>query len=142
MTVDELICKQSCNDLMAELASALDRGDNAAAADCFTHDATMVMPTGEFSGEAVREALARRPAHIVTRHIYTNVIIRPMDAATAEGSAYLLVYRVPRGADGQPSSRLPNTPQAAGDWRLRFRRTPGGWKLSRYEAVVTLTPAE
>lgn len=142
MSNDDLICKLECHDVFVKLASALDRGANSEAADFFTDDGTLVMPDGEATGPAVRERLLKRPSHIITRHLLTNVIIKPIDPTTAEGRAYILVYRVTRGADAAAAHRLPNTPAAAGDWIVSFRKTVAGWRISRYEAVPIFTAAE
>src|SRR5579864_460652 len=97
MSIDELICKLECQDVLVNLASALDRGANAEAAAFFADDGLLIMPDGESTGApAIRERLMQRPAHIATRHILTNIIVRPIDATTAEGQAYIVVYRVTR----------------------------------------------
>jgi hypothetical protein len=142
MSIDEIICKLECHDLLVKLASALDRGANDEAADFFSDDGVLVTPNGESVGPAVRQALAKRPANIITRHIFTNAIINPIDTQSAEGHAYILVYRVSREANDVLPRRLPSTPQGAGDWRIGFRKTATGWKISRYEAIPTMAPAE
>lgn len=142
MSIEDLTCKLACNDLLVRLCTALDSGDNDAAADCFAEDAVLELPAGEKRGPEVRAVLNARPASVTTRHVMTNVIVEPEGEACARGAGYILVYRVPTAADSARPLALPATPQAAGDWRISFVDTPRGWRISRYSASEVMVPAD
>jgi ketosteroid isomerase-like protein len=141
MNFDELTSKVECEQLLARLCLALDRGDNAQAADFFTEDAVLIMPNGEAVGPAVRKVLEGRSATVFTRHILTNTVISQTSAEAADAQAYLTVYRVSGKADDVLPRRLPATPQTLGDWKIQLRKAATGWKISRYEAAEVLAPA-
>jgi hypothetical protein len=141
MNDDDLACTIACQDVLGRLSWALDTGANSAAAELFTDDATLVTPAGELAGPAVREFMEGRSSAVATRHIMTNLVVNRTGPDTAEAISYLIVYRVPRDAAG-PSRVLPPTPQAFGEWKINLRKTPAGWRLTRYEAVPMMAPAD
>jgi hypothetical protein len=142
MNLGEIGDKLECQDLLVRFCTALDSGDNAKAAAMLADDAIAVTPTGELSGAAARKMVESRPTAIITRHVMTNQIVTLTGANSASAAAYILVYRVPREPNDVVPRRLPATPQAAGDWKLEFKKTTAGWRISRYEAVPVMVPAE
>jgi hypothetical protein len=141
MNLSEIADKLECQDLLVRLCSALDVGDNTKAATMLAENATVVAPTGPVSGEAARQVFLSRPPTIVTRHVLTNLLVTLTGPDTATADAYIIVYRVPREAQDVPPRRLPATPQAAGDWKIKFKKTVQGWRISHYEAIPVLVPA-
>lgn len=143
MTLDELICKVACQDMLVRFCDALD-GGGASPADFFTEDASMVIPTGEtVRGDEILGVLAKRPtATIATRHIMTNVLIDPVAADRARAAATILVYRVPRQDPDVLPRALPSTPQAVGAWNLELAKSGQEWKISHYAATPILEPAK
>src|SRR3974390_2707962 len=140
MSSDELACKMACHDLMTSLAWALDHGENAEAADLFADDGVIVQPDRSDSGPNARGLLMKRSSEIVTHHILTNASVRLIDGTTAEGRAYVMVYRAPAKPDALPRA-LPQTPQGVGHWLMQFRKTKEGWRISRMETLPRLAPA-
>jgi hypothetical protein len=141
MNLEELACKIACQDLLVRFCLALDAGRNADAAALFSDDVTLVFPTGEVTGAAARTFIENRWPEIVTRHIMTNMLIETTGPDIAKGYAYILVYRVPREPSSVPRP-LPSAPNAAGDWDIQFKKTPAGWRISRYEASSVLARVE
>lgn len=140
MTLEDLINKSECHDLLVRLCAAIDSGRTDDLPDFFTEDLTLCPPNGEvITGDEARATLVGRPKTIVTRHLMTNVIITPTGPGAARGEANILIYRVPPVSGGPLI--LPRTPQAAGDWVMDFRKTPSGWRVSRYVGIERMVPA-
>jgi len=140
MPNDELHYKLLCQELMADIAWALDRNAADEAADLFAEDGVLVTAEGDLTGPAVRAALRKRSPDITTHHILSNITVRPIDANNAEARAYVIVYRAPTKPDTLPRP-MPSSPGGAGLWLMRFRKTPKGWRISRMETVPRLAPA-
>lgn len=138
MSIENLMCRAECEDLLHRFAYLLDSGSNSEAADLFTDEATLRRPDGEYSGPAIRALIEQRPATVVTRHILTNLSVTRMDARTATASAYCLVYRVDGRADDVLPREMPDGPTAAGDWKVDFRLTEGGWRMASWELLMKL----
>ncbi|WP_066554671.1 nuclear transport factor 2 family protein [Croceicoccus bisphenolivorans] len=142
MNIEDLSCKIGCQDALVALCSALDAGDNDAAADLFTDDGVLILPTGEKRGAEVRAALNARSSTITTCHIMTNVLVTPRSATEASAAATITVYRVQTEGNASASLTLPETPQAIGEWGIDLRLTPDGWRISRYTAAERMAPAK
>ena len=139
MSNEELACKLPCQDLMVNIAWALDRNAADEAADLFAEDGVLESAEGHVSGPALRAALKKRSPDITTHHILSNMYVRPLDATNAEARAYVMVYRAPTLPDTLPRP-MPATPGGAGLWQMRFRKTPQGWRISRMAMAPKLAP--
>ena len=136
MSDEQLSSKLECQDLLFRFGAALDRGANADAADLFAEGARLGAPDGTFAeGDAVREALMKRPSTLVTRHLVTNLVVTPTGPDTADGIAYVMNYRVMSEDRDNTPHPLPESPGGVGEWRLAFRKTAAGWRLSSLETV-------
>jgi len=140
MSNDDVTCKSACHDLMMNLGWALDRNASGEGAELFADGGGIMPPVGDKLETDVRSFLAKRSADITTHHIVTNVVIRQIDPTTAEGRAYVMVYRAPTKPDALPRP-LPQSPQGAGLWLAQFRKTAQGWRISRFETAPRLAPA-
>ena len=143
VSLDQLAAKADCGDLLYRFASALDRTAHEEAADMFADDGVAVRPDGaELSGQAVREMLLSRPTDIMTVHVLSNLVVTSTGTDTAEGLAYVVAYRAPRPAGQALPLPLPAAPHGVGDWRVQFRRTAAGWRLSRWQATAILAASQ
>jgi hypothetical protein len=138
MSLDDLVCKAECADVILNYGAALDRGANSEAADFFADDGVLKRPDGEISGAAIRELLLKRPANVLTRHLLSNVVVRPTGPDTASAIAYIVIYRAP--GEGPLPRALPAGPGGIGEWRTELRRTPEGWRFTRWEATGAMEP--
>jgi hypothetical protein len=139
MSNPELDCKIACHEVMLTFAAALDRWANSEAADLFAEEGAIAQPDGDRVGPQVRAFLMKRSPEIITHHIVTNVIVRPLESDTAEGTAYVMAYRAPAEPDTLPRPLSP-LPHGVGEWIMRFRKTAGGWRITRFAAVSKLAP--
>ena len=122
MSVDDLVCKMDCQELILHHARCLDEGDREGAATSYTDDAQMVGPTGEVLSAA--EAGGRlRPDLIVALkpRIVTNLVVTPTGPDTAEAFAYVTL----------PRAQFPH-----GEWHYKLRKTADGWRISWFKALV------
>jgi len=141
VSVDRLVAKDQCRDLLYSFGAALDRAAHAEAADMFAAEATAARPDGlRLSGTAVREMLLNRPTDIMTVHVLSNVLVTLSGDDSAEGSAVVLAYRVPRAPGEQLPLPLPTSPHGVGEWHVRFKRTDAGWRMSHWAATAILAP--
>jgi hypothetical protein len=132
--LQRIISERACERLMFEYARLVDSGRASGIPELFTDDAVWTGADGRsmngraelvaaFSG---REALARRQS----RHVITNVIVDVGVDDEATGIAYLINYRhdAPGGVAENPAPA--GHPKFVGDYRLRFRRGGGQWRIA------------
>lgn len=143
MSVEEIACRLACSDLLNSYGTYVDYFEYDRIVDLFTEDGTVVLPDEEVRGrDAILALLHKRPADRFTRHIVSNVLIRPLSSDRAEGQSYILLYRAQgTPADGLPL-RLPEGPAACAEWKAEFRRTGEGWRIARLSIHFILLPAE
>jgi uncharacterized protein (TIGR02246 family) len=134
---DEAAIERTCARLVLRSLRAFDERDWLAYASLFTEDGVFIRanaPDEPLRGrEAIRTALAERPASRLTRHLCTNLEIDVVDTEHARGSCYLLLYA---GDETQPEtsgSRPADRTQRVGEYRDTFVLTGDGWRISRRE---------
>lgn len=142
---DEPAIERECARLVIRSLRVFDERDWEAYARCFTADGVFIRanaPAEPLVGrEAIRAALAARPAARLTRHLCSNIEIDVLDAEHARGLCYLLLYAgdasEPESAAGRPADRV----QRIGEYRDAFARTEEGWRISRREGRLVLYTA-
>jgi 3-phenylpropionate/cinnamic acid dioxygenase small subunit len=134
--VNEAI-ERECARLVLRSLRAFDERDWTGYSQLFTEDGVFVRanaPAEPLLGrEAIRRALAQRPASRVTRHLCTNLEIDVLDEERARGFCYLLLYA---GDASQPEAvlgRAADGVQRLGEYRDTFVRTSAGWRIGRRE---------
>ena len=132
MTIDDLICKQECHDLVVRYFTLLDTGPRSKAPELFTDDGRM-MTTGE-EGADPREMFSRLPAEFVPIHLTSNILITPTGPDTAEGETYGVAYNMMGKVDDVLPRAMPQTPNRIGKLLFEFRKTAGGWRIYRFKA--------
>jgi ketosteroid isomerase-like protein len=133
--------ERACMRLVLRSIRVFDGQDWAAYASLFTQDGVFVranQPDQPLVGrEAIRAALAGRPASRLTRHLCTNLEVDVLDAEHARGFCYLLLYA---GDTSQPDSaagRPADGTQRVGEYRDTLVRTVEGWRIGRREGRLT-----
>ncbi|WP_322797037.1 nuclear transport factor 2 family protein [Tepidiforma sp.] len=122
---DQLAIQQ----LYARYNHAIDSGNGADWAACFTPDGTFSSATGNFAGRdqlrAFGDAFAQR---LKARH-WTNNLVLDGDGDEATGSCYLMLLRLAPGE--QPPASILTT----AIYRDRLVRTAEGWKFAARTVV-------
>ncbi len=138
--------ERACTHLILRSIRAFDEQDWSVYAQLFTSDGVFVRandPDRPLVGrEAIRAALASRPAARLTRHLCTNIHIEALDADHARGFCYLALYAGdashPESVEGRPSDGV----QRVGEYRDALVRTEEGWRIARREGrLVFRVPA-
>jgi ketosteroid isomerase-like protein len=129
--------ERECARLVLASLRAFDERDWPRYASLFTADGVFIRanaPDEPLIGrEAIRAALAERPASRLTRHLCTNLEIDVIDAEHARGFCYLLLYA---GDASQPATRAGRPAdgvQRVGEYRDTLVRIAEGWRISRRE---------
>lgn len=130
---DRRAAEQDCARLVVGYCHAADHDDAASFVALFTADAQWSRPNGSTvtGHDAMREYFATRPAHVVSRHICTNVLIQVTGDDSAVGHSLATVYRGSRtdSAEGRPA--VLTSPVAIVENHDDFRRTEFGWRIQR-----------
>ena len=131
--IGELLIRDVCRQLMTAYCVHLDARDEDSFLGLFAEDAVFTALTFEARGRAgIRETFAKRPLTILSRHLMLNHVISVIDSDNAEGAAVGLVVRGNRDRETWP---MPiRGVELVMDYRLRFRREPEGWRISRCDA--------
>jgi hypothetical protein len=124
--------ERACERLILVYASALDRGDMSAAADCFAANGSFarpMTPDAVIEGrEAIRAGLLTRPRSLLTRHLTTNVMIDVESRDAASGiSCLTMISTTP--AEGAKPPFVSQGPIWFGEMKDRFVRENGEWKF-------------
>jgi hypothetical protein len=117
-TEDTLAIQQ----LYARYNHAIDSGDGAGWAACFTGDGTFTSATGTFTGAEQLAAFGNAfPSRLKARHWTNNLVVEP-DGDGAKGTCYLMLLRL---TDGAPASIL-----TTGIYHDRLVCDGGAWKFA------------
>ena len=133
MTVDELLAKQECTELVYRLARAIDRCDAGLIADCYHPDATD--DHGLIKGtiaEFITGVIPMLQGMKRTQHNVTNLLVE-VRGHTARGEAYFIAQHTLAGEGGEVEMF------AAGRYLDRFEWREGAWKIAHRHAVYDWT---
>ncbi|MCX7618192.1 nuclear transport factor 2 family protein [Tepidiforma sp.] len=122
---DQLAIQQ----LYARYNHAIDSGDGAAWAACFTPDGTFSSATGTFTGRDQLQGFGAAFATRMKARHWTNNLVLEGDADAARGSCYLMLLRLTPG-EQPPASIL-----VTAIYRDELRRTADGWKFASRTVV-------
>ena len=122
MTVDELIRKYECQELILRRARLLDLGQLEDERSLFTKDAIVVGPRGEQRRvhDVPAEERQRVTSNLAPR-VITNIAVTLTGSDTAQVTCYVTL----------PREELPQ-----GEWTFDVVKTDEGWRISRYEAAA------
>lgn len=132
--IDRMLAERECERLVRLYCHYVDHGEASRVAELFTEDGAWHGPGAALEGiDALREALTAREARQtrVSRHVCGNLVIDVEDESHARGCTYLTLYGDDggRGEDGRRVAPLEG-PQMVGEYRDRFVRTRGGWRIA------------
>ncbi|WBL36928.1 nuclear transport factor 2 family protein [Tepidiforma flava] len=126
LSVDDQLAIQQ---LYARYNHAIDAGDGAAWAACFTPDGTFSSATGTFTGRDQLQGFGTAFATRMKARHWTNNLVLEGDGDAATGSCYLMLLRLTPG-EQPPASIL-----VTAIYRDELRRTADGWKFASRTVV-------
>ncbi len=130
-TLEAVLAREACHRLCLDFAAHADASNADALALLFAENAVFER-LGQISQgrDAIRAAIAARPADVWTRHYCSNIRIDlASDGQSASGEGYFLLFR---GTKGSSEHQIVHA-----EFRDLFTLTPSGWRfLSRKVAVL------
>ncbi|VVD73663.1 nuclear transport factor 2 family protein [Pandoraea communis] len=138
-TLEALLAKQACHDLVMRFVACNDRRDPQGLAALFAENGVLVRPNGDtLAGPAaIAAAYADRPADRLTRHLVGNVLIDVTSPTSAIGSSTVLLWSGSAQDTPGPFGRPAQGRQVMGEFEDTFVRTAQGWRIARREARFT-----
>jgi ketosteroid isomerase-like protein len=136
-----MLIESSCRRLLMRYATSVDRKDYDTYMSVFAPEAIWRRPgqpplTGAvqirkfFDLLDAQRRTAERPTGHLHRHLFTTVHIDVLDANTARGIAYALVFRE-ENPQGGPASMRP--PEMLVQYDDLFRKTADGWLIYEHD---------
>jgi hypothetical protein len=119
--------------LIVEYAWLLDHGEAMHLADLFAEDAILELPRGQYAGREAIAAFGRERAKLarITRHVCSNIRLRPLGPDKVEGTVVFTSYRHDGEGLVEPQA------QALGDWHdVYVREADGRWRFSERRVVL------
>lgn len=138
-----MVIERECERLVTAYCHYVDHGEAERIAELFTEDGVWSSPEVTLDGnEQIRKAMAQRQANAarMSRHVCNNFLVDVLDENHAEGTVYLTLYRHD-GKEGRTLSPLEG-PLMVGEYRDRFLRTSGGWRIAHREIEVSFLKRE
>jgi len=141
---ERMLAEHACMKLQRQYGVFADRGDVEGFTNLFAPDGSVAVPEAPpFVGhEAIRGSIqALGDLGVTMQHVLTNNVVDVVDADTATGVSYLIVFNSTAEPD-ERGSRPVEPPPTVGFYEDRFRRTPDGWRFqSRVLTRVFRRPA-
>ncbi|MHC4165064.1 MAG: nuclear transport factor 2 family protein [Planctomycetota bacterium] len=140
---ERLLIERECERLVTLYCHYVDHGEAARIADLFDQGGTWSAPGVRMNGrEEIHKGFSARQADRgrMSRHVCKNLLVDVIDENRAEGTVYLTLYR----HDGEEDRRVSplGGPQAVGEYRDRFVRTPDGWRFAERIIEVSFARVE
>jgi hypothetical protein len=122
-------CISACERLAIGSYSLMDHGSYAECAALFATHGVWVRGGKPFTGPAsILSALEQRPQSQLSRHIVTNVVVKPVNENTAEATALFVPLR---GAQEEAGLAKLEPPMMVGDLLFEFVREAGEWRIAK-----------
>lgn len=135
-TIEDLLARQACADLIALYALLNDERRYEELVDLFTDDATLFRPSSPdlpIQGRAaILEAFQKRPESVVTFHVTSDVLVEAAGAGVLHVRSKMLMFAATRGEAG--SARAP----VAGTFHDTIELTQGGWKFAQRRGALVI----
>jgi len=119
-TEDHLAIQQ----LYAKYNHAIDSGDGAGWAACFTADGVFSSATGTFSGTEQLAGFGSAFSQRLKARHWTNNLVVDVDGAEAKGSCYLMLLRL------TPTEKPPTSILTTAIYQDELRNGLDGWKFT------------
>lgn len=123
----------ACTAAIQRFSAYVDAGRYDDAAALFAPDGVMQRPQERIEGrDALRQSFRSRPAHRLTRHVISNLVLDPVDDNTVRALSYVCVFRH-LGTPGEPlhlpvQARIPET---LAEYIDELVRVDGAWLIGR-----------
>lgn len=125
----------ACTRTVYDYARAWDLADGAAFGAVFTENGSLDLGRGPVVGRQAIAALPKAPNEtLMFRHLMTNVSIDVVDAKTAKGVSYLLLFMVPRPKDVASPVEIDGF-QSMGEYHDTFAISSNGCKIAERKLV-------
>ena len=122
----------ACVSINHRYALARDHADQKAYADLFTSDAEFIMQGESFAGiERILERIGSGNSQNFARLLITTVDISPIDATTATGVTYFIMYMA--AESGEPKLPITKFQVFMGEYHDEYKLTADGCKFTRRE---------
>ena len=126
----------SCHELVLDYATYRDQEDAEKFAGLFTSDGSLSVMDQTFVGhKAIAARLANKDGPTL-RHMMTNIRIKPVDATSATGVSYALIYG---GAKSTGPSMVANF-TAMGEYFDEYQYSEEGCRFTQRKFVATFLP--
>lgn len=127
--------RRDCEALVHAFCTFIDHGEALKVVGLFTEDGVFDRKGAALRGHAaLAEAMSKRPASVVTRHVCSNIVLRAESPDRIVGTTVFLFFRRDGAADSTDNSPAASL-EAVGDYEDVFVRTPAGWRIASRKAV-------
>ena len=128
--IDRPAIVASCIKLFIDYARHVDFGDYEKFVDLFADDATLDLGFKVEGKDKIRHSMSKRSNELRSRHVLSNISIDVESETTAQGIAYLSLYRH-IGSESLVKAPIPlKGPAAVGHYSSRFKLTAQGWRIA------------
>jgi hypothetical protein len=126
-----------CCQVLLRFFRSLDEDDTEGVVEAFAADGIWHRRGERFAGQqAIRGAMAGRPADRVVRHVVTNLVVTPGAEGGFTAESYMMPYGAARPAEGGVAAL--GAPSALHACRTEFRLVDGAWRIASHRAVPLL----
>lgn len=137
-SVEKLIAKTECEELLQRARSAADDGDIAGYAKCFTPDGAWKRPGQEplIGRQAIEDFMNNRPVARTTRHFTGGIQVELHSADRATARSQLLLF----GAPAAPTlpAKLAGVEKVF-DYFDELEKTADGWLIRERQTTVVFS---
>jgi len=130
-TSDHADVDSACSRLIIDFADGMDRRDYPRVLQLFAEDAVLDRAGVVMRGiDEIRGFLEKRPEHVVTRHLCTNIRVRPQGDDEANGTCYLQFFQ----SANEEGQQLPvkASATAVAEYIVGFVRQHGNWRIREF----------
>jgi hypothetical protein len=138
---DQSVTEWELMRLSVDFAHYLDTRDYEKLANLFLPDAVWDRVMFRHEGrQEILEALSRRPANVVTRHVQANTRFTHIDSETVRGLVYVTPFHGPSEGGVLPGL-MEGKHESVYDVHDLYKRTPEGWRFAERIIQPALLPA-
>ena len=118
-----------CEKLFVDYARHVDFGDYEAFVELFSEDAILDLGFRVQGKDKIRRSMRKRSPELRSRHVLSNLSVDVDSATTANGVAYLTLYRHIGPQSLQDAPVMLSGPAAVGHYQNEFLLTTQGWRI-------------
>jgi hypothetical protein len=135
----------ACEQVFLQVAHLTDHGPQQEIADLFEEEGQLDREGTLIRGRAdLRASYAKRPPELMTRHLVSNFVARPLSATEAMCTAYATVYRFRSAPGTRPEPPVTCAgPESIVEYVDHVVRGDQGWRirLRTMRTVITVKSA-